>query len=62
MSIDTVMKIIGKYDTYRDMQKRAERKMGNVALCYTKKYGGYSQFFYDGRRWQVIRVGDGWNL
>ena len=56
--INTVMKFIGQYDTYRDMQKRAERKVGNVALCYTKKYGGYSPFVYDGRRWQVIQVNE----
>lgn len=58
MSISIVMKFVGQYDTYRDMQKRAERKVGNFALCYTKKYGGYSHFSYDGRRWQVIRISE----
>ena len=58
MSINTVMKFVGQYDTYRDMQKRAERKVCNVALCYTKKYKGYSLFLYDGRRWQVIQINE----
>ena len=58
MSFETTMRVVGKYDTYRDMQKHAERKLGNVALCYTKKYGGYSLFVYDGRRWQVLKVSE----
>lgn len=50
------MKFLGQFDTYRDMMKRAERRQGNVCLCYTKKHGGYSQYCCDGRHWVLMQM------
>ena len=47
---------LGQFDTYRDMMKRAERKAGNLCLCYTKKHGGYSQYAFDGKYWRLIQI------
>ena len=50
-----IQKFLGRYDTYRDMMKRAERQEGNLCLCFVKKHRGYCQYIYDGKHWLLLQ-------
>ena len=45
---------IGSFQSYNSMLARAERKDGNVASCYVKKYGGAVLYCYSNKRWILM--------
>ena len=43
-----------KYNSFRQLVKEANRKVGCYALCYSKKLKGYASYYYDGRYWRFL--------